>query len=209
MTTPFDELAPLYAELWSESPEGRRQRDEFWRETDGLFAAGSRVLDLGCGPGDDALHLMEQGVEVLGIDNSEAMVAVARERGVAAEWTAIEDLGAIVGPFDGAISNFGALNCVEDLDDAARELAPLIRPGGALAICVMGRFSWKETLRYLIRLDFGRAVRRWTGRAEWRGMQVFYRSSGATWRAFEPYFKLQKRVAIGGGDHDFYLFRRA
>lgn len=209
MTTPFDELAPLYAELWSESAEGRRQRDEFWREIEGLFPAGSRILDLGCGPGDDALHLMEQGVDVLGIDNSEAMVAVARERGVVAEWTAIEDLGAIQGEFDGAISNFGALNCVEDLGEAARKLHGLIRAGGVLAICVMGRFSWKETLRYLIRLDPSRAVRRWTGRTEWRGMQVFYRSSGATRRAFEPYFELQRRVPIGGGDHDFYLFRRA
>src|ERR1035441_707880 len=67
--------------------------------------------------------------------------------------------------FDGAISNFGALNCVEDLAGVARALGALVRPGGYVAICTMGRFCVWETLYYGLRLDFKRALRRLAGRA--------------------------------------------
>jgi SAM-dependent methyltransferase len=67
--------------------------------------------------------------------------------------------------FDGAISNFGALNCVEDLAGVARSLGRLVRPGGYVAICTIGRFCVRETLYYGLRLDFKKALRRLAGRA--------------------------------------------
>jgi SAM-dependent methyltransferase len=78
---------------------------------------------------------------------------------------ACKEYGGIVIPFDGAISNFGALNCVEDLAGVARALGVLVRPGGYVAICTMGRFCVWETLYYGLRLDFKRALRRLAGRA--------------------------------------------
>src|SRR5689334_10055234 len=110
MTSPFEALAPSYDALWSDTPRGRSQRIQVWHEIDGLFGPGDRILDLGCGPGDDALHLAGSGVDVLGIDASSKMVELARLRGVRAERLAIEDLGRLgcptSGPFFGAISNF-------------------------------------------------------------------------------------------------------
>ncbi|MGH2344835.1 MAG: class I SAM-dependent methyltransferase [Chloroflexota bacterium] len=41
-----------------------------------------RVLDIGCGAGRHALHLQEQGLDVLGIDVSPRALAVCRERGL-------------------------------------------------------------------------------------------------------------------------------
>ena len=79
MTTPFDVLAPSYNALWTDTPRGREQRAAVWREIDGLFHEGDRVLDLGCGTGDDALHLMGLGVEVLGIDAAPKMVETRAE----------------------------------------------------------------------------------------------------------------------------------
>lgn len=43
------------------------------------LAAGSRVLDLGCGPGLYAERLARQGIEVLGIDVSRRALAHARK----------------------------------------------------------------------------------------------------------------------------------
>jgi SAM-dependent methyltransferase len=78
---------------------------------------------------------------------------------------ACKEYGGIVIQFDGAISNFGALNCVEDLAGVARALGASVRPGGYVAICTMGRSCVWETLYYGLRLDFKRALRRLAGRA--------------------------------------------
>ena len=40
--------------------------------------------------------------------------------------------------FDGAFSNFGALNCVQDLAAACRDLARLLKPGATALLCWMG-----------------------------------------------------------------------
>src|SRR5690348_5995545 len=106
MMSPFDALAADYGALWSETPRGREQRDIVWREIDGLFRPGDRILDLGCGTGDDAQHLAKRGVEVFGIDNSPRMVEMARSRGVDAAVLGIEDLPNLKEIFSGAISNF-------------------------------------------------------------------------------------------------------
>jgi SAM-dependent methyltransferase len=205
---PFDALAPSYGALWSGTPEGRNQRQQVWDEIDKLFRPGSSVLDLGCGAGDDALHLAELGVQVDACDASLRMVEIARSRGVDARCLTIEDLSGIQAAYSGALSNFGALNCVEDLGPAARDLARLLQPGAPLAVCLMGRFCWRETIRAAAARDFARAVRRWKGRAQWRGIEVRYWSAREIRVAFGPQFQLIRRVPIGGGDHQLYILER-
>ena len=200
MTSPFHQIAPQYAELWSETSRGRAQREQVWREIDGLFGLGDRILDLGCGTGDDAVHLMSRGAAVLGIDSAPGMVEIARNRGVAAKRKAIEDLGSLEERFDGAISNFGALNCVADLAKLSEELAQLVRPQGKLALCVMSRFCWRTDWRHL--------PPRWSGHARWRSIDVYYRSARSVAREFTPHFRYQRRVSIGRGDHQLLVFTR-
>ncbi len=143
----FERLAPRYDELWTDSAIGRAQRNAVWRVVDPLFRPGDRVLDIGCGTGEDAAHLASRGVSVHAIDASPAMVARASAReGFSVEVRRAEDLDGLNGSFDGALSNFGALNCVEDLAAFAHSLAPRIRPGGRVAICVIGRFCAWEML---------------------------------------------------------------
>jgi len=199
--SPFHQIAPRYAELWSETSRGRAQREQVWREIDRLFKAGDRVLDLGCGTGDDAVHLMSRGVSALGIDSAPGMVEIARTRGVAAKRMAIEVLGSLEDVFDGAISNFGALNCVADLDKLSEELARLVRPQGKLALCVMSRFCWRTDWRHL--------PQRWSGNARWCGVDVYYRTSRSVAREFSPYFSYERRVSIGRGDHQLLVFTRS
>ncbi|MEV3857188.1 class I SAM-dependent methyltransferase [Streptomyces sp. NPDC050095] len=50
----------------------------------GLFPAGARVLDLGCGPGRNALHLAARGCDVDAVDQSATATAWGRERAAAA-----------------------------------------------------------------------------------------------------------------------------
>lgn len=194
----FDRLAPRYDELWTATPVGRAQRDQTWRRIDPLFRKGERILDIGCGTGEDALHFTARGVTVYATDASPAMVEVARSRGVTATIRSARELAAIGGVFDGAISNFGALNCIEDLPEVAESLAAVVRPGGRLAICLIGRFCAWEVLYYALHLNFRKAVRRWKGHASASSVtDVYYPTVGQFRAAFAPHFELQRWTGIG------------
>ncbi len=195
----FDRIAEEYDEIWTRSAIGQLQREAVWHYLDPLVKAGHKLLDLGCGTGEDALHFTQRGADVQGIDASLNMVRIARARGVQAHSLALESLCGLTGTFDGAISNFGALNCIRDLKSVASALGRLIRRGGYLAICVMGACCAWETIHFSRRGDFHNAFRRWQ-REDVRsalGVQVTYRSVNQFRRAFRDQFKLTSWHGIG------------
>jgi SAM-dependent methyltransferase len=119
--------------------------------------ADARLLDLGCGPGADAVALAERGHRVVATDWSPAMAAAARERAsrssccnrIEVLHLGIHDVGRLRGRiFDGVYSDLGPLNCVPDLCAAARTLATLLRPGGLFVASVIGRVCPWEVARY-------------------------------------------------------------
>jgi hypothetical protein len=62
--------------------------------------------------------------------------------------------------FDAIISNFGALNCASTLDALGLVGHKHLRPGGVMAIGLMGRNCLWETLYFTARGDRARAARR-------------------------------------------------
>jgi ubiquinone/menaquinone biosynthesis C-methylase UbiE len=202
--SPFDRIATRYDALWTTTPNGRAQRNLVWRHVDALFQTGERIIDIGCGTGEDAAHFVACGVTVYATDASPAMVEIAQARGgFAAAVRSAEELAQIGGTFDGAISNFGALNCVEDLPAVARSLSALVRPGGRVAICLLGRFCAWETLYYTAHLQFRKAFRRSVGHAlacpsaGLPGITVHYPTTAEIRAAFAPDFELQHWTGIG------------
>jgi len=79
------------------------------------------VLEVGCGPGDFAARLQAGGLDVVAVDQSEQMVALARERGVDARVGDVQALPFADGEFDVAAANF-VLYHVPELDRGLREL---------------------------------------------------------------------------------------
>jgi ubiquinone/menaquinone biosynthesis C-methylase UbiE len=197
-TAAFDRIAARYDELWTTTAIGRAQRDAVWCAIDPLFRAGDRILDIGCGTGEDAVHFTARGVTVHAIDPSRAMVAVAQSRGgFTAEVRSAENLQRVGGTFDGAISNFGALNCVEDLPAVAPALGALVRPGGRVAICTIGRFCAWEMLYYAARLNFRKAFRRLGGSSSFHAITVRYPTVRQLRASFSADFELQRWTGIG------------
>ncbi|MFF7779615.1 class I SAM-dependent methyltransferase [Streptomyces tanashiensis] len=100
--TLLDGLFSPGADRWTEG--GADWRDGFYADRDkpvpffvakpdenllsyveqGLLPAGGKVLDLGCGPGRNALYLASAGFDVTGVDLSPTAVAWAEERADAA-----------------------------------------------------------------------------------------------------------------------------
>ena len=192
----FDSAAVAYDRQWSQSPAGVVQREAVWRELAKVFGAGDRVLDLGCGTGEDAEWLARRGVHVTGIDPSPEMVRRARAKGVAAT---VGDVSVATGSFDGVLSNFAALNCVADPASLREPLSSLVRRGGHLALCIFGKVCAWETFWYGLQFDWQRATRRWGAKthSESLDIDVYYPSVAEVGAALAPDFFLLHSVGIG------------
>ncbi len=207
LVMPFDGLAADYDRHFTASAIGKRMRSAVWRRLDATFRPGDRVLELNCGTGEDALHLARRGVQVLASDSSKRMLGMARAKveraGLAGMIEvaplAIENLPApMFGTFDGALSNFGGLNCVDDLPGVARGLAAMLRPGARTLLCIMGPVVPWEWGWYLAHREPHKALRRLRrGGAQWRGLTIHYPSIGSVRRAFAPHFVQRRVYAIG------------
>ena len=106
--------------------------------------------------------------------------------------------GELPGPFDGAFSNFGGLNCVADLAAVASSLAARLRPGAPVLLCVMGPLVPWEWVWFLGKGKPADAFRRLRpGGVPWRGLTVRYPSIRALRRAFAPAFRALRVSAVG------------
>ena len=221
LSSPFDAVAARYDETFTSSIIGRAQRAAIWRELTKTFHAGDRILEIGCGTGVDACYLAERGIKVLACDPSSQMIELATRRVRQSNLQALvrtcslraEDIVSLPSDesFDGAFSNFGALNCVEDLRSVAQGLARLLKPNSTALLCWMGPLCLWELLSYLWIGDSRKAFRRLQPEgisvklAERAVAQVRYPSVRALATTFAPQFRLKSVQGIGVAVPPSYL----
>lgn len=208
----FDCIAGQYDAIFTHSTIGAAQRRLVHRALQLHFMPGSRILDMNCGTGEDALHLGAQSIEVVACDASRGMIDVCRRKlakvGSALPITflvcANEQLDQLwpLAPFDGALSNFGGLNCTADLTVVRELLAPLLVPGGTLFICLMNRVCAWEIAWYLLTGQWKKAFRRLRAdgtqaRVGGLNFRVHYPSVRQVADAFAPPFRLKAWRGIG------------
>jgi len=202
----FDSVAADY-----DGPRGNNgliqdMRTEMWRWLDATFAPGTRLIDLGCGTGLDAIRMAHRGHRVTATDWSPRMIERTQgraEREHLADRVEAIPLGAhelhrIEGRdlFDGAYSNLGALNCVPDLTGLAHECARLLKPGGALVFTVIGRICPWEIVYYALQRKWGRILVRFASGVvpvsmNKRVVWTRYYTPRELYRAFERQFTLE------------------
>ena len=195
----FDEMAAAYDAVFTASALGRSLRALTWERLDAALSGCQRVLEIGCGTAEDAVHLALRGIDVLATDPSPSMLRVAAEKAAQAgvrrriefRCVPMEHLGTELAGrrFDGVWSNFGAVNCVPRLETAVAGLAALLEPGAPLAWVVMGKHVPWEWLWFLARGNARKAFRRERhGGAVWRGMRIAYPTPAELTRAVAPHF---------------------
>lgn len=111
------------------------------------LAAGSKVLDLGCGRGSFSVRLAQWGYEVTGVDESEPMLTVAREaarqRGVELEFRNAP-LGSLTERqvFDGALMlDFGTFSDGENAQ-MMRGVAASLKAGARVVFGTCNPYYW-------------------------------------------------------------------
>lgn len=122
-----------------EDPAPGRSLDEL--RTAGLLPSGQRALDLGCGGGLEALHLVALGCRVLGVDTSVAALHVAAARtppGASVRWCRASALALPVAPESlDLVHDRGCLHCLDEPATRRRyaaEVVRVLRPGGRFVV---------------------------------------------------------------------------
>lgn len=212
-STYFDALAPTYDADFTATPLGRALRARVWERLAALFPPGANVLELACGTGEDARFLAARGVRVVATDQSEAMLALARDKTADLPVTLIPfDLAGppppqvlARAPYAGLFSNFGGLNTLSPVALAAlaASLAPLLAPGAPVLLVVMGRWCAWEIAWHLVHLQPRRAFRRLSPTGvpatpdEQPPLLIHYPSTAALRSAFAPSFRLTRVWPLG------------
>lgn len=211
----FDAFAAAYDDDFTHTTLGRLLRPRVWEVLARYFPAGSHVLELACGTGEDALWLAGRGVRVTATDGAAEMVRVAQAKvaraGVATAVTVRQcSLQAIayrpeqLGPpatFDGAFSNFGGLNTLSEWQPLAEALGQLVRPGGVLVLVPMGPFCPWEIGWHLLHGQWRVAFRRFGGPAPAvignTTIPIWYPSARQLRREFGPWFRPVSTSSLG------------
>ncbi len=96
---------------------------------------GTRVLDVGTGPGFVALAAQDRGASVRAVDQSTEMVRLARAAGVDAVRAGVETLPFSDDSFDAVVAGY-LLNHLPRPETAVAELVRVLIPGGRVALTV-------------------------------------------------------------------------
>ncbi|HYD25710.1 MAG TPA: class I SAM-dependent methyltransferase [Croceibacterium sp.] len=203
----FDAIASSFDAAFDPWLSVAAQRAAVRAEFLAAFTDGAKLLEVGGGTGKDAAWLVERGRQVFLTDASPAMVREA-ERKIGesrAESIPAEDLGILAErgmQFDGAYSNFAALNCVGDLAPVGRALARVVRPGGKAVLVLFGCCCPAEIFTEALRGRWGNCFRRFRRGAVpaslrgWRFTVRYHRGADIA-RAMAPDFRLVDRKAVG------------
>lgn len=108
---------------------------------------GRRVLDVACGTGHSLLPWLERGYDAVGVDVSERMAAVAREKGAEVHVADMRALPAL-GAFDLVTCLGDALNHLLALDDvqtALGEMRRALAPGGLVVFDLNLFVAYRDT----------------------------------------------------------------
>ena len=172
--------AAQFADEFDHKPLERRLLAEFAASN-----ASGLIADIGCGPGQAAAYLSGCGVNVVGVDLADEMVAQARRLFPTLRFERA-DMRAL--PFaDGALAGIVALYCLihlapDEVPAALAEFRRTLRPGGALLVSFhIGEETRhvEEMLGVAVNLDFRfftpERMRQWLADAGFDVSQVIER----------------------------------
>jgi SAM-dependent methyltransferase len=134
----WEEQAPNWIR-WAREPG----HDSYWRFHRDAFLAslpapGRLTLDVGCGEGRVTRDLRALGHHVVGVDQSPAMIAAAREADPEGEYV---EADAAEVPFeDGSadlVISFMSLMDMDDMAGVVREMGRVLEPGGRFVVAVV------------------------------------------------------------------------
>ncbi|HVP97378.1 class I SAM-dependent methyltransferase [Methanoregula sp.] len=163
----YDEIADVY-DLHYDHPRGRTYHTRISRHVMEALPRGGALLDIGCGTGLFVEKYLHHGGTATGIDLSRNMIERARRRCGCCDFVLATGESIPFGDnsFD-AIASLLVFSYVRDPQAMLEEAYRVLRPGGAISICTLGKklltsgipviykVSEKIRVRHVVMKDFG------------------------------------------------------
>jgi len=207
----YDEIANVY-DLHYDRPRGRTYHTRISRHVMDSLPPGGMLLDIGCGTGLFVEKYLREGGNAIGVDLSRNMIERARDRCGAADFSlgTGECLPFRDETFD-AVASLLVFSYLRDPESMLREAHRVLRPGGAISICTLGKklitrsipalyqISEKIRIRHVVMKDFGEHY------YDEREMRDLFCEAGfcdveVSWRSFahidmgDPLFRIARRM---------------
>ena len=212
ISVPFDQISKDYDQDFSQTILGRWLRRQVWDRLAKNLQPGDHLLELGCGTGEDAVWLGQQGIRVTATDHSSAMLGIVREKIERRSLghlvsTQLLDLNhphaGIEDTFDGVLANFGVLNCVRDRQHLAEILHGWLKAEAHAIFVIMNPYCPWEIIWHLSDLQINKAFRRLkqggldVALGEHSELRVCYPRPGLVKQEFKPGFRLAHLQGLG------------
>jgi ubiquinone/menaquinone biosynthesis C-methylase UbiE len=206
----FDNYAPAYDVHFTNTFIGRLQRKRVYTYLKPLLTKQSRVLELSCGTGEDAIYMAACVHSVYATDQSEGMIVTAKQKSVSSNVRfnvcTIENISSAgrENSFDLIFSNFGGMNCVSlpDIKKCSHDLYQLCKPGARLVLVIMGKKCLWEKIYFLCKHRKDKAYRRLSGKGipaqiGEESFLTYYYSPYEIKESFKEYFQVQYHRPVG------------
>jgi ubiquinone/menaquinone biosynthesis C-methylase UbiE len=191
-----------------QNPLLRIMRSQVYGHVSRFIHKPSRILELNAGTGIDALHFVKKGHQVHATDLSEGMVEQIRKKAehfhlqnqLTVQQLPYDRLDKLSGQkFDFIFSNFGGLNCIDDLSKVTKNLSQILNPGGYVTWVIMPPVCVWEILSLL--KGNRNALRRFNkngvfAHLEGTHFRVWYHSLRSIKKAFGGDFKLVRHEGL-------------
>ena len=160
----FSKIYSHYEELSRSNIIDRTMRNQLYSHIDRFLKPEQRILELNSGSGIDALYFAKQGYTVLATDIAYGakthVEAKAKEEGISNlnfKKCSFLNLDTLEGSFDYVFSNFGGLNCTNELSKVAEGLKNVLSDQAFVTFVIMGKYyPWDWV--YLLTGKFRRAL---------------------------------------------------
>ena len=196
----FSRQSPLYDAYEEDHVILKWMRSQVRAHALEVVKPGDGILELNAGTGIDAVFFARMGCRVHATDISDGMLGQLRGKvnsynlhdRLTIQKCSLTELEAVEpGRYDYIFSNFGGLNCVQDLTLVTKRIPRLLKPGGFLTLVMMPPICpWELAL--VFRGHFKTAIRRLNRRGVLSHIEGVYFMS----YYFSP---LQVLKALGGG----------
>ena len=183
----FSRTAEKYDAFADDHPNQTRMRNKVYAHIQRFVPTGSRILELNCGTGTDAVELARRGYQIHATDIAPGMLERLQHKidrsdlneRITWQQLSFTNLDQVQGaPFDAVFSDLGGLNCIPDLSPVVAQIPMVLKPNGLITWVLMPPVClWEmaEIFRGHPRLAFRRFSRHGT-RAHLEGLNftVYY-----------------------------------